>query len=199
MAKERGYLWTDAEVTALIAIWGEEEIQRQLDGATRNIKVYEKLAARLSSLEDCSDRTAVQCREKIKKLKGDYRKAKDNNNRSGRGRTICAFFNQLDAILGCRPGSAPDTVVGSMRSMGDEASVHCGDERRDESSEPTATDEGEENVDHVLRTPGKCNIFPYVTVLYIYIIYIVIETFKLTLCRCVRMPLPECAGASYSQ
>ena len=42
MAKERGCLWTDAEVTAIVAIWGEEEIERQLDGATKNLKVYEK-------------------------------------------------------------------------------------------------------------------------------------------------------------
>ena len=56
----------------LIKIWGEEEIQRQQDGATRNIQVYEKIASRLSSLENCRERTAIQCREKIKKLKGDY-------------------------------------------------------------------------------------------------------------------------------
>ena len=162
MAKERGCLWTDAEVTALIAIWGEEEIHRKLDGATRNIKVYEKIAARLSSLEDCSDRTAVQCREKIKKLKGEYRKAKENNNRSGRGRLFVLFFNQLDAIRGCRPASAPDTVVGSMRSVGDEERVHCRDGERDESNEPTdgARDEGGENDDHVLSTRGKHNVFP---------------------------------------
>ena len=35
-------MWADAEVAALIAIWGEDEIQWQPDGATRNIKVYEK-------------------------------------------------------------------------------------------------------------------------------------------------------------
>ena len=38
-ARERCSLWTDREVTTLISIWGEEEIQRQLDGAIRNIKV----------------------------------------------------------------------------------------------------------------------------------------------------------------
>ena len=34
----RGSAWADAEVTALISIWGEAEIQEQLDGATRNKK-----------------------------------------------------------------------------------------------------------------------------------------------------------------
>ena len=84
-----------------------------------------KIAARLSSLEDCSDRTAVQCREKVKKLKCEYRKAKNNNRLGrgrtmGRGRTICAFFKQLDTILACTPASAPDTVVGSIHSVGDQ-------------------------------------------------------------------------------
>ena len=60
----RGSLWSDEEVKELIAIWGEEGIQSQLDGTTR---------------------TAVQCREKLKKLKSEYRRAKDHNNRSGRG------------------------------------------------------------------------------------------------------------------
>ena len=32
----RGSAWADAEVNALITIWGEADIQEQLDGATRN-------------------------------------------------------------------------------------------------------------------------------------------------------------------
>ena len=108
----RGSLWGDEEVKALIAIWGKEGIQSQLDGTTRNIKVYGKISDCLCELS--FKRTAVQCREKLKKLKSEYRRAKDHNNRSGRGRTICTYFNQLDAILGCRPASAPNSVVGSM-------------------------------------------------------------------------------------
>ena len=113
----QGSLWSDEEVKALIAIWGEEGIQDQLDGTTRNIKVYGKISDRLCELG--FKRTAVQCREKLKKLKSEYRRAKDQNNRSGRGRTICAYFNQLDAILGCRPASAPNGVVGSMSQNSD--------------------------------------------------------------------------------
>ena len=70
MARGRGSLWTDGEITALIAVWGEEDIQRQLGGAIRNIKVCEKIAARLTALEHCSERTA---REKLKKKKSDYK------------------------------------------------------------------------------------------------------------------------------
>ena len=108
----RGNLWSDEEVHALIAIWGEEEVQSQLDGATRNKKVYDDIAKKLTELG--FHRTGQQCREKIKKLKSDYRRAKDRNNLTGRGRSILNYFTELDAILGSRPTSAPDNVVGSM-------------------------------------------------------------------------------------
>ena len=110
----RGSLWSEEEVHALIAVWGEEEIQAQLDGATRNKKVFDKIAKQLTELGLA--RTGHQCREKIKKLKSDYRKAKDSNNLTGRGRSILNYFTELDAILGCRPTSAPDSVVGSMQT-----------------------------------------------------------------------------------
>ena len=80
----RGSLWTNDKVSALIAVWGEQEIQHQLDGAKRNIKVYQKIAARLKE-NYRYERTGVQCREKIKKLKSDYRRTKDSNNKSDRG------------------------------------------------------------------------------------------------------------------
>ena len=36
-------VWTDEEVAALLSAWGDEHIQEQLDGATRNKKVYAEL------------------------------------------------------------------------------------------------------------------------------------------------------------
>ena len=66
----RDNLWSDAEVAALIAIRGEEEIQCQLDGTTRNINVYRKIAEKLAE-SDGIKRTAVERREKIKKLKSE--------------------------------------------------------------------------------------------------------------------------------
>ena len=94
----RGNLWSEEEVHALIAIWGEEEIQTQLDGATRNKKVFDKIARQLIELG--FPRTGHQCREKIKKLKSDYRKAKDSSNLTGRGRSISlSSMPYLDADL----------------------------------------------------------------------------------------------------
>ena len=40
---------------------------------------------------------AVQCRKKIKKLKGDYRKIKGHNNKSGRNHKTSKYTEQLDS------------------------------------------------------------------------------------------------------
>ena len=39
-----GSTWVDGEVVVLISIWGDEDIQTKLDGATRNIKVFEMIS-----------------------------------------------------------------------------------------------------------------------------------------------------------
>ena len=35
---QRGVIWQVEEVDALIALWGEQDIQAKLEGTTRNIK-----------------------------------------------------------------------------------------------------------------------------------------------------------------
>ncbi|CAL8326169.1 unnamed protein product [Boreogadus saida] len=53
----------------------EDKIQKELDGATRNEKVYKEVA---KLMEDHGYyRSYVQCRDKLKKLKSDYKAIKD--------------------------------------------------------------------------------------------------------------------------
>ena len=105
----RGSTWSDAEVTALISIWGDEGIQEQLDGATRNRSIYVNISKKL--LESGFERDWQQCKAKIKNLKGDYKKIKDHNGVTGNGRQTCKFYDKLDAILGHRPASAPSVLL----------------------------------------------------------------------------------------
>ena len=64
--------WSDEETLKLIAIWGENDIQAQINMCKRNSHIYEKIA---SEMKDAGfDRTAMQCCNKIKKLRGEYRK-----------------------------------------------------------------------------------------------------------------------------
>ena len=65
-----GSTWSDAEVTALIFIWGDESIQEHLDGATRNKSIYVNISKKF--LENGFERDWQQCKAKIKNLKGYY-------------------------------------------------------------------------------------------------------------------------------
>lgn len=69
---------------ALIAIWSGDKIQEQLDGAVRNKAVFEKIAGKM--VEMGHSRNWLQCRQKIKNLKNDYKKIKDNSKQTGKGR-----------------------------------------------------------------------------------------------------------------
>ena len=100
-SNKRGILWEDNEVNALIAVWGEEYIQAKLDGTTHNIKVFKATAQKLSDL-GFKGRTAMQCREKNKKLKGNYRRdwSRPYINKSGQNHRTYKYLEQMNSILG---------------------------------------------------------------------------------------------------
>ena len=108
-ATNRGCAWSDDEVRALLAVWGEGNVQEELDGAVRNKTVFVNISKKMSELGHKRD--WQQCRVKIKKLKKNYREVKDHNRETGRGRKTCKFFKELDAILGHRPASVPAVLL----------------------------------------------------------------------------------------
>ena len=121
-------LWTDREVKALIAIWGEGNVQEELDGAVRNKVVFVNIANKMK--EQGYNRNWQQCRTKIKNLKKEYRVTKDHNGQTGRGRKTCRFFKELDSILGHRPASVPAALLDTGTSSSTEAdNEESGDER----------------------------------------------------------------------
>ena len=98
----------------------DEKIQRELDGATRNEKVYQEIAQLMAA--HGYQRTYQQCREKLKKLKSDYRVIKDHNGRSGSSRKSWRWFNLMDSIYGHRPASngraaSMDTATSLLEAM----------------------------------------------------------------------------------
>ena len=131
----RGTVWSDKEVKALIAIWGESNVQEELDGAVRNQAIYQRIAKQLH--EQGYERSWTQCRAKIKNLKTKYREIKDHNGETGRGRKSCKFFKELDRILGHRPASVPSSLL----DTGESSSTHA------------ESEESEEEID------GKCIFF----------------------------------------
>ena len=105
----RDSTWSDAEVSALIDVWGEADIQEQLDGATRNQTIFVNIAKKLK--ESGYDRDWQQCRAKIKNLKAEYKKVKDYNGVTGNVRKSFKFYQKLDEILGHRPASSPAVLL----------------------------------------------------------------------------------------
>ena len=115
MDNPRAACWSEDEVKALIAIWGESNIQEELDGATRNKVVFQEIASKMN--EKNFSRDWIQCRTKIKNLKKMYREVKDHNSFTGRGRKTCKFYNELDEIIGHRPASVPTVLLDSGSSQ----------------------------------------------------------------------------------
>ena len=132
----RGSSWSDNEVRTLISIWGEENIQDQLDGAVRNQTIFDNIATKMR--EKGYERDWQQCRTKIKNLKKEYRQTKDHNGQTGRGRKVCKFYRELDDILGHRPASVPAALLDTGTTMTTtssnvlENSLNDGTEEREE-------------------------------------------------------------------
>ena len=89
--------WRDQEVFQLVDFWSDDVIQCHLEECKRNKDVYEKISKLMQ--EKRYTKTAVQCREKIKKIKGEYRKIKDQH-KTGTGRKKWRFYDALDSVLG---------------------------------------------------------------------------------------------------
>ena len=80
---EHEHNWTDEEIRALLAIWSEDRIQKQLLGVIRNAAVFRTISIKLRQQGQLRDRK--QCHEKIKALKKKYKDAADHLRRSGVG------------------------------------------------------------------------------------------------------------------
>lgn len=97
-ASNRGIAWHQSEVHALLDIWADQEIQEQLAGRLHNMCVYDKISRKLKELG--FNRTGEQCREKIKKLRRDYKTVVDNNYSPAFARRLLGFYDKVHNIFG---------------------------------------------------------------------------------------------------
>ncbi|XP_030674755.1 multifunctional protein ADE2 isoform X1 [Nomascus leucogenys] len=96
VANEGGRHWTVPEVRALIDIWSDKSIQRQLEGTVRNKRIFQQIEAKLQKFG--IDRDWKQCRTKYKNLKHEYKIVRTAQD-LGMTKSM-KFFTELDAILG---------------------------------------------------------------------------------------------------
>ena len=65
-------------------------------------------------LEARYERTGVQCRDKLKKLKSEYKKIKDNNSETGRQRKAWKFYSCINDVLGNKPATRPAVIIDTL-------------------------------------------------------------------------------------
>ncbi|XP_073093664.1 bifunctional phosphoribosylaminoimidazole carboxylase/phosphoribosylaminoimidazole succinocarboxamide synthetase isoform X4 [Manis javanica] len=100
MESGAGKHWTEEEVKALLSVWAEKNIKKQLYGTLRNKGIFIYIAKRLQALGVY--RNWKQCRAKYKNLKYEYRTVKYAHNSGDSSKTM-KFFHDLDVILQYEP------------------------------------------------------------------------------------------------
>ena len=111
--------WMDDETLKLIDFWGDEAVQALLEGCSRNRHVHERFARELGDAR--YKRTWLQCQDKIKKLKGKYKRIKDHNDETGRERKVWKFYESIDCIIGTRPAMQPAVIIDTLDEEGAES------------------------------------------------------------------------------
>ena len=112
-------MWSDNEVKALIPIWGEANVQEELDGAIRNEVVYLNISRKMK--EQGYDRDSQQCRTKNRKSeKRDYNydnKISQWSNKTGQ-KVLQVLQGTRQVIY--RPVSVPAVLLdsGTINSIG---------------------------------------------------------------------------------
>lgn len=94
--------WSHKEVQALLTLWANPAIQQELLLKVRNNKVYNCLSAQMESLG--FNKTPKKCREKIKKLKQEYKRIKNGHHMGG---SSSVWFAIMDEVLSSH-GEAAD-------------------------------------------------------------------------------------------
>ncbi|XP_043827207.1 probable inactive 1-aminocyclopropane-1-carboxylate synthase-like protein 2 isoform X2 [Dromiciops gliroides] len=108
---ERGSNWSDPEVMELLQLWADKSVQLELESCLRNQHVFNRIAEVLR--DKGIHRTGDQCREKIKKMKLEYRKIKDSN-KAARGSRTWKFYEVMDRVLTSRPSVTYNPMMGNV-------------------------------------------------------------------------------------
>ena len=108
---DAGGQWRDSEVLDLIVFGGTPQ-------SKQNLKVLTITGLFLKTfLKKCPNGAiegpGCSASAKVKSLKAKYKEAKDLNQRSGRGRVTCPFYEELERIL----GDAHDVINYELRML----------------------------------------------------------------------------------
>ena len=134
---------TDSQVFKLIDVWGDENIQEQLEGSKRNEHVYERISNSLCV--NRIEKSNEQCRTKVKKLRQEFKKIKDNPNQTGNDRKKWKFYDRINKILGKKPSVTPPMVLDTLDSSTLSTEKVTSEEETRESKKDTRENSDEED------------------------------------------------------
>ena len=106
---ERGGNWGVEETELLLKLWGEPRIQHEMLTTIRNLDIYNQIATEMHRSRPRCTRTGLQCRYRVKRLKRDFLRAKNEGNPAS-----FAFYAEMDAILTERAKAAESQEQGKQ-------------------------------------------------------------------------------------
>ncbi|XP_061539090.1 LOW QUALITY PROTEIN: multifunctional protein ADE2 [Phycodurus eques] len=113
---DTGRNWSDQEVRALIQVWSDERVRRQLESSTRKRDVFTQISNRL--MQQGIERDWKQCHTKYKNLKYLYRSLQKGKTDDADPKRLMRYYGEVDAIMNRRArGSHTDHRV-DLRRIG---------------------------------------------------------------------------------
>lgn len=89
--------WSDQEVRALVQIWADKRVCKQLESSTRKRDIFIQISDRL--MEQGIERDWKQCHTKYKNLKYVYRCLQRGKTDDADPRRLMKFYDEVDAIM----------------------------------------------------------------------------------------------------
>lgn len=104
---DTGRNWSDQEVRALVQVWSDERVCKQLESSTRKRDIFVQISNRL--MQQGIERDWKQCHTKYKNLKYLYRSLQREKSDEADPRRLMRFYDEVDAIMNrTTNGSLPD-------------------------------------------------------------------------------------------
>ncbi|XP_061681117.1 multifunctional protein ADE2 [Syngnathoides biaculeatus] len=97
---DTGRNWSDQEVRALIQVWSDERVRRQLESSTRKRDVFTQISNRL--MQQGIERDWKQCHTKYKNLKYLYRSLQKGKTDDADPKRLMRYYGEVDAIMNRR-------------------------------------------------------------------------------------------------
>ena len=89
--------WNKNQTDILVAMWKDNISLLQ---STRSYETYLKIKTEVD--KEGTSRTIKQIKDKLRNLIASYKKAKENNNKTGASPNFPPYFHVFDEVLGCR-------------------------------------------------------------------------------------------------